>query len=1111
MSVQSVNLPLSELALNSSEATAPAGSLAVSSALLPEQAHSGLQPVFPYQPATTPAGGTLSVPEGCRLAFLHTTAIYTNKIIFCSAQNGSYYVARLHDDGTTTTLLSGLADEPGVTAIGNTLLVATPTEIHYLLFRPTAGTYTDLGTHLPSLPLSFALSSEFVMQYFQNTGITIKNRPNTTNAAGRVIIDSLLFCALTPQSFEQVSLLGTTQTVRSFAFNDAATLDFAHNTYALRFKTKFHTYNNFIVITGVPQSAPATRVPIYLFGGSRILKTVTLATTNGNEFLGSTSEVYSQLHLCIGDVAAGTDPDNTNLINDKAEHTAFLLRSEGSYTPQYIDQSTSDALNAVLGSCARFVTDQATSRNRFAFPFFLRYGLRLFDGSIFPLSDPVLLLPITGPSPHVYYTPSDTVTLYVAGVISQLLYRLHPEAAHALNALRTDWRDVVTGIVFAVSDPVYTYNQGAEWQPDKELLSVNLIAETNGNAKTFYDNDAGFSVSRFPGITGCSAFASYDYSSQLFRTGYGNDFTGNKLYEITLPTFTDEQLRDNLLSVSAFHVCAEMPLSDLTVSSDVSSDVMQGFTALPIKEGTLSTITTREAVPDAYLSRTTLGATSLYAYSSRLNLSGITETLAPACALPMLSGYESGGFSTFLQIIVRADTTDGYRYAFAQPFSTDLGIGARFFFYPDARAVEALCFARVQSTASLSSMAIVAPRAVLMAARLNLTRHDFLQGAYWFNDFTPVSFSPDDFTLGWTDLSSSFASPLSPQAVYDALTSEIKAPSTVTHAAEVFTSSVDNPWLFPAVSRSAVGSGRVLAIVANATALTQEQYGSHPLYAFCTDGIWALAQNSEGEFVQVQHVSRNVLLSPSAICQLDTAIAYATNRGIYVLSGLRSECISEKLLSASSAQLAYLPGFAIDGPFHSPAINLPRFLSEASIAYDYRQNRLIVFSFDYDFSLIYSFRTAAWATAPFSFSYSVNAFPDAFLQGHAMSASALSVFSLMAGPATTGTDGQSTQPVVLATRPFLLSDVSRLVTPRQVIVRGDFEPKRLSIALYGARTLSSNNWYLLGSVKNCNALHFHTGSPYRYFRLALCANLLPQESIAEASISFSQRDTNQLR
>lgn len=1095
-----INIPFSALSLNSSEASAPNGTLARSSALLTEHARGGLQPIFPPSAAKTPAGGDLLLPAGTTLSCIHATALYKHLIITGSFRAGSDYVAWLHDDGTTTTLIDGLASVTTITAVGNTLVILAADAVHYLLYRPTAGRYEDLGTHIPMLPVSFTLNSEYRMQYVQNAGIKVTDRKDTTDDAGRTIIGSLVFKLDSPQSYEPVNYSDSTvfrfdgsDPKPAYHYDPALIFAPAENSYAIRFKTALgDKYPWYVFLTGTRVGdTSGERVTICKIN---FHKTGNINPDDANTFFADKNAKYNNLHLVVW-------------TTENRAHTAYLLRADGAYTPKIVDQSTDAALNAILGACNRFVRDEATDRERFCFPFYVRAGLRLFDGSIYPLADPVLLLPATGPAPHVYYTDSDTVTLYVAGVVSRLLYRLLPDAGAAtLAELRAKWRDVVTGLVVGVSQPIYTYNQGAEWAKDKDLLPVTLAAKRDPKSTdgpTFYDSDSGISVSRFDGIAAASSFAAYDYSADLFRAGFGASFTGN-VYSIAPPTFTDEQLRDNLLSTSAYYVAAEIELDKLPTDG---GDRLEGFSALPIKRGALATLATREAVPDAYLSRCTLAATSAYAYSSRLNLAGVTEHLAPALPVPMLGGYELTDVASITDVYVRLDTPDGYRYVHTDLSASYLGTGLRWYYYPDSRAKEALVIGQVLSTVdNIATHAIVAPRLVTAAARIDLTRHDLMQGAYWWDDYGNIPLSPAGLTVGWDDLDSRLGADCTPDDVQSILAAAV-LPDTVKHPAEVYTSEVDNPWLYPATGRNQVGSGRVLTIVSNATALTQEQYGSHPLYAFCTDGVWALAQSDTGNYVQVQPVSRNILLSPSAIVQLDTSIAYCTSRGVYLLSGLRSECISEPLIDASSASIDTLPGFGTGGPFAAPHVPLSDYLGSAALAYDYLHQRIWLTSAAYDLSLVYSLRSSTWATLPASYGRVVNAYPDAYMQG--TGANRRRLYSLMSAPSTIGTDGDRTQPVILVTRPCTLDDASILTTPRVVTIRGDVSPRQVSLALYGARTLG--RWHLLGSVRGCNTLHLRSGSPYRYYRIAVLARLNTGQSIEGATITAIRRDTNQQR
>lgn len=126
------------------------GDLALSLNLISEDG--ALHPL--HEPQTL-----FTLPEGCRVVFVHATATYKHYIV-ANTSGQLYWIA-----GDTTGTVSQLNNQIGtisgaksVTAVGNTLVVLTDTAMHYVLWKNNG--YTYLGTHLPELDLSFGLQGE---------------------------------------------------------------------------------------------------------------------------------------------------------------------------------------------------------------------------------------------------------------------------------------------------------------------------------------------------------------------------------------------------------------------------------------------------------------------------------------------------------------------------------------------------------------------------------------------------------------------------------------------------------------------------------------------------------------------------------------------------------------------------------------------------------------------------------------------------------------------------------------------------------------------------------------------------------------------------------------
>lgn len=99
-------------------------------------------------------------------------------------------------------------------------------------------------------------------------------------------------------------------------------------------------------------------------------------------------------------------------------------------------------------------------------------------------------------------------------------------------------------------------------------------------------------------------------------------------------------------------------------------------------------------------------------------------------------------------------------------------------------------------------------------------------------------------------------------------------------------------------------------------------------------------------------------------------------------------------------------------------------------------------------------------------------------------------------------------PALIVTRPLKLDAPDVLKTIRAIAVRGHFRRGNIRTVLYGSRDLFS--WHLVASSRS-HFIRNISGSPYRYFRLAILASLSPDESISSISVDFIPRLTNRIR
>lgn len=181
----------------------------------------------------------------------------------------------------------------------------------------------------------------------------------------------------------------------------------------------------------------------------------------------------------------------------------------------------------------------------------------------------------------------------------------------------------------------------------------------------------------------------------------------------------------------------------------------------------------------------------------------------------------------------------------------------------------------------------------------------------------------------------------------------------------LFQSAIENPFYYPAAGRIKF-SANIISVAAISAALSEGQYGQFDLYAFTDTGIWVLTPNDEGEFLRLNPLSRDVLLSPSAIVCIDQAVVFVTAKGVMLLSGAKISCISPNMIgrhySMEQGAIDILSSHGFSGYETQLADSAPfmDFMQKVQIAYDYAGQRLIFFNTSKDYQYVYMLPTGTW-------------------------------------------------------------------------------------------------------------------------------------------------------
>lgn len=724
------------------------------------------------------------------------------------------------------------------------------------------------------------------------------------------------------------------------------------------------------------------------------------------------------------------------------------------------------------------LSDNVTGQGFFYQPFFIRYAYRMFDGNYAWHSAPILMLPTVMPPRIIVGDVSSGSDSSVRNVKSTLhvpyfsLYYRVPD--RDIDELKR-WGDIIAGIDVFITAPVYTYDQskdfeGGAWINELLFYKRQALPAFSGNISA---NRGRLSVAD------SAAQPAEDDGPQSYFLGHYADglsvYSDHTVAESALSSSKllwniqpHERFIENIRSAHDFYKVAEISISDIAGMADLKP--------LDLTTSDLSNLVTRPTLPDDYQSHFRLLPGTLYAFNSRINMAGMK--IQPPRPLPLRS---STAFSNPLHAPVASHYSirvwsrhNGMRcYAtysasasgdWVPYLTTDC---PRYIFYPDAAAYK---------------MEILLNNSIKYV--LNLTPHDFLNGAYYFGGFA-ANIMPEN---------AEEESMQGAVSVYPALS-------------KVYTSEVNNPFYFPVLGINTVGSGEVLGLASAAKALSQGQFGQFPLYAFTTEGVWALETTSTGSYSGRQPITRDVCTNAAAITQIDSAVLFPTARGIMMLSGSDTECITEVINSDTPFDALSLPGMlrlhsvlGHDADTCLPLVPFSQFIASCGIIYDYVHQHIIVFSPQYSYAYVYSLRSRRWGMMHSGIKSTVNSYPEALSVAEDTGGNRLLVdFSTAEGGNISG---------LVVTRPLHLDAPNILKTVDNVIQRGLFRRGHVKSVLYGSRDLFS--WHTVWSSSD-HYMRGFSGTPYKWFRIALVLDMMPGESIHGCSVQYRLRHTNQPR
>ena len=673
--------------------------------------------------------------------------------------------------------------------------------------------------------------------------------------------------------------------------------------------------------------------------------------------------------------------------------------------------------------------------NRFAFPFYVRYALKLYDGTYARISAPILMFPSITKNckfvPVEYkngdYVETEGKTTDFLAYINYATLQFRAEIDGLGN-----WGDIVKELVVFASDEVKVMDL------EKGFKFVHAT-ESNGEAYIDYVNsDWRYKIEQQ--IPGGGFFPTAD----TFKPVYKFSNTSYKARDVLMPAYykTEAEIKDELLAKSQFY-----KLFSVRVDGDYVNNGL--FADAPIGRHVVENLVTQEQLrTDDYYGWTSIFANKIHPYNKRLNVFDIKRSFFKGFNdLEQYSDIKTTKTFCYYTHIESNGTSAWVKSDDVSVFLPQAA--ATWLYYPDPNATEMI----IWDNTSGSGM------------KVKLKEHPMLNGSYYFGSLPTI----DTFVAD----------------------SAIKNTPTITDGAvesfdsQIFTSVVNNPFVFEASGDNTVGTGRIIDIASNTEAISQGQFGQYPLLVFTSEGVYGLSVNSEGLYSASYPISREVCNDDSPIIPTDKLIFFASKKGLMATSGGTVACMSEQIRGRITRNFSQFVGESF-----------LKFLEGSIIAYDYRDSLLRIFKPGQTHHYIYNMvdKTFAMVNDGIDVKAAVNNYPDNLIQDKDGN-----VYSLIGKPDIN--DDENAYSGSFVTRPLKLGGSLSLKSLRAIKNLVDSDNGKVKLEIWGSN--DCKHWQKLSSIY---------GKPWKYFTFKYnITDFKATDSFAGSIVEIQTRREDKMR
>lgn len=714
------------------------------------------------------------------------------------------------------------------------------------------------------------------------------------------------------------------------------------------------------------------------------------------------------------------------------------------------DEEYNDLIIGLYGKNKRAICQ----KKAFCEPFFVRYALRLYDDTLYYISNPILMFPSVTRNTYFMYS-NDGERLIAFTKFCYLHYELN------IDGDLEKFSDIVKDIDIFVSDGMNIYDTTVQ-QP-----LITLYGRDEGQTpKPIFDGvyhkkweeqgDTEDPHSRYRSVTPTifwhqSLFSGYD--------GYRIECLQRK---------DPVEIKKNIKEQALFYKICSV---GLRAASGSTSDL--------IDTHTLENLTNQDRInEDDYYSRCRLYPDFMHVYNSRVNLASVARGFFEGFdffmpfVTPVSGGLNTGGTYDFY-VTIKTDTKEVTVKHTHEATTNEDHVNGIYFFYPDSRA---------------KHVVIMKGNSCIM--NQDLKEHGGLNGAYFFRGLPGIDITtePGD-TL------------LTPAPSYNNNDTE----PLENH---IVTSDAGDPFVYKAEGYNKVGTGKIIGISETTMALSQDAYGRNDLVVFSESGTWGMSVDRTGLFESIHPFTRDVCINKNSITKVDFGVFFVSKQGLMLLTDKGVICVSERM-NGKTFNTSGLSPLATETDWASIVSTCQgntSFLdyirdSRCFLAYDYIDSRVLIINHAYGYQYIYNMKDATLSKTilPQVAHAKVESYPDNLLLGTS------NVYSFYEKQREEEVSAR--QLAFLLTRPMKLAGPVSKDSLRQLKNVGYWDKGTTLTPLSCVKT----EVYLSDDMLTWYPDISRFGAAAKYYRLALYIKMLPTERLSGTILTEQPRRTNNQR